>query len=873
MTDFSARPGQPLDDHLDGTERRARTLSPDGTTPHGDDWETLAGVAASLHDLGKYTAAFQSYLDSDRRNPAGEEYHADAGAVATSVALGTREVSDHGALAAGLAVAYHHGGLPDFENVGKDWRGQAADRSDLRGFDLTEWRLRRIDETAPTAARERFESVADGLRLTDVRDGGVPSFENLLGKGEPDRRFYHTLVRLWGTVVCADRFDAGDVSVSPKRPLPAGPEFDFDADASGTTAEWNELKTEARRAAVETLDEAADDESLFRLTLPTGAGKTAAAVAAGAAHADRTGGRLIYALPYTTVVDQVDTELREWFDADPTDPEYTVHHHLARTWTTRDDADEPLADRTAVQHAAAWRAGVVLTTYVQLFESLVGPSAGQARKLAALDDAVIVLDEPQAIPPNWWRAVGEAIDVLRRRYDATVILTTATQPRFSAITDGPEPTELTRRDETFEFLATNERVEFVLDESVRRWVHEGADATVTAPVAARRLLDAAADDDTLAVTATVDSVADLVGAVGEVAAAESDSVDEEGSSDERTAVANLGRLLEEWYDTAGATPRHCVGGEGPDASAVAAEFLETAADELDTAESGDSGPVLVPLTAALRPVDRTVLVAALRRLLDENEETPFDDRSVLAVSTQMIEAGVDVSFDRVFRDLAPIPSLVQTAGRCNRSFGGDTGRVTVWRLAGDPIPSRTIYGSESSDRSDGGTPDRLRPTRAVLGELSSERSVLSETTVVDDLVDRYYARRHRGDEREVTDDELVDEMSKASAATLRAASMIPDDTEDVVVLRSEADRDALERYLGFVAGETDDDGDTDDETFDATSRLLDPLLARVYDSDRLRGQSGVPASVDRHGVGELPFDVVDARDDAAYHTVDGRGLR
>lgn len=55
-------------------------------------------------------------------------------------------------------------------------------------------------------------------------------------------------------------------------------------------------------------------------------------------------------------------------------------------------------------------------------------------------------------------------------------------------------------------------------------------------------------------------------------------------------------------------------------------------------------------------------------------------RQSIVISTQLIEAGVDIDVDIIYRDLAPLDSLVQTAGRCNRSGNKEKGVVNVISL-------------------------------------------------------------------------------------------------------------------------------------------------------------------------------------------------
>ena len=64
----------------------------------------------------------------------------------------------------------------------------------------------------------------------------------------------------------------------------------------------------------------------------------------------------------------------------------------------------------------------------------------------------------------------------------------------------------------------------------------------------------------------------------------------------------------------------------------------------------------------------------------------------IIISTQMIEAGVDIDIDRVYRDFGPMDSINQTAGRCNREWGGKKGVVTLVNLVNEDHYDRPFAG-------------------------------------------------------------------------------------------------------------------------------------------------------------------------------------
>lgn len=142
-------------------------------------------------------------------------------------------------------------------------------------------------------------------------------------------------------------------------------------------------------------------------------------------------------------------------------------------------------------------------------------------------------------------------------------------------------------------------------------------------------------------------------------------------------------------------------------------------------ETAEGTPVL-HLSTRLRPIDRLKLIETAKELTDRGAP-------LLTISTQLVEAGVDISFEQVYRDLAPIDSIVQAAGRCNRSFERDEGRVTVWWLdtpeEQTKTPAEAVYNRGTS----------LLPVAAeTLESVRGDQTTLSETAVARTAVQTYY---------------------------------------------------------------------------------------------------------------------------------------
>lgn len=383
----------PLSEHNLGVTTRAEQFAAAfGAGP-------AARAAGLLHDLGKYSPEFQKYLRdcarADRgqgpRPARGSAPHKQAGAAAAARLAGPLV----------LAILGHHGQIPGLGDAKAALAGVSAEvlaaLQRAAAADCPE-------TTALPAARECVEALARTSRETELLTRMVYSCLVDADALDTEAHFDSTLV--------AER----------RRSLPRPEELRdlLRADQEALSGRANPSPLNRLRAEVYDAcrEAAALSPGVFRLTVPTGGGKTRSSLAFALEHACRHGlNRVIYALPYTSIVDQTAQVFEGVFG-----PGIVLEHHSA---LEADSAGDDLWRRLASQN---WDAPLIVTTTVQFFESLFGNRPGRSRKVHRLARSVIVLDEVQALPPVLLQPLIDGLRLLCERYGTTVLLCTATQP-------------------------------------------------------------------------------------------------------------------------------------------------------------------------------------------------------------------------------------------------------------------------------------------------------------------------------------------------------------------------------------------------------------------------------------------------------------
>ncbi|WP_317930740.1 CRISPR-associated helicase Cas3' [Halioxenophilus sp. WMMB6] len=544
-----------LSDHLLSTAALAHDMALD----IGSQWAELAG---RWHDLGKYRKKFQDYI----RLQSGyekENAHIENGTRAPHSTAGAIHAINTLPTGLGHILAYliagHHAGLPDFFN-GKgslQYRlveGQSEYQQALEA-NIPETILTGDIGLPPDCARHP-EHIATWMRMlfSCLVDADFLDTERYMQPEKTSERAQSLSLE-----TLSQRFEEKMTSLR----------------SASEASDLNKIRNEIYRSC---LDAARWQPGLFSLTVPTGGGKTLSSLAFALEHAKLFNKRrIIYAIPFTSIIEQ-NSEVFRCFLGD----DAVLEHHSNLEVSLE---KENLRNRLATEN---WDAPLIVTTNVQLFESLHAYRTSRCRKLHNLINSVIILDEAQQLPRDFHAPITKIMQQMADHYGVTWVLCTATQP------------VLTEQKDTF----------------------------------GRHLLKG------------LNNVREIIKSPMQLAL-QLKRVDvhlPDAAPSGKTSWEQLSHNLME-HDSVLAIVN---------TRNQARQLTELIADQQNC----------LHLSANMCAEHRSEVIKEIKKRLNDRREGSHCPLRV--VSTQLIEAGVDVDFPVVYRAMAGLDSIAQSAGRCNR---------------------------------------------------------------------------------------------------------------------------------------------------------------------------------------------------------------
>jgi CRISPR-associated endonuclease/helicase Cas3 len=695
--EYIAHRDQKLHEHLEGVAELAKIHAEKiGMGNYGE----LLGL---LHDFGKYSAAFQKYItdaikkndpqfspdeDEEFEDPAGKKGkidHSTAGAQFLSCKNGSSNASKILGQLLALCLVSHHSGLINCLTTDNSGTWDSYSKRLSKNDNKTHGKecARNIDQHI----LERINAILADMSFTkpfEERCRRIVCVSPEVNPFSTVAQFQLGLLArfLFSALIDADRQDTAD-SEKPKtaRYRQQGDYRSWDIlierlENAYKNFEMKNCVDEIRKEiSNHCLHAAKRSKGLFTLTVPTGGGKTLASLRFALGHAEKHHmDRIIYVIPFTTIIDQNAQIVREILEPKecPKDSGKIVLEHHSNIGADVQSWKEKLLTEN-------WDAPVVFTTMVQFLEALFGAGTRGARRMHQLAKAVIVFDEIQTLPINCVHLFNNAINFLVNHCGSTIVLCTATQPLLGSVGEKKGSLKLSEANELMpdvgKLFVNLKRVHVHDCRKSPGWTYS------------------------------------------EIAALAVGQVKTNGSCLVVVNMKKAARII----------------------------FEEAKKDGLE----------VFHLSTGMCPAHRKQILKTIRQKLD-------DEEPILCVSTQLIEAGVDVSFRSVIRMLAGLDSIAQAAGRCNRHGSPEIGHVFVV----NPVEENLDYlkdiavGKEKTNR--------------VLDDYKSDASNYDNDIIGLKMLDWYY-RNYFYERKEVMDYPVTANRNDTLLNLLSCNSMVVDD--------------------------------------------------------------------------------------------------
>ncbi|SEA34693.1 CRISPR-associated helicase/endonuclease Cas3 [Proteiniphilum acetatigenes] len=617
---LKSHPDKLLLNHIQGVRDNVKKL----TNSH------LAELVALLHDLGKINPNFQDKLDPEK-TVNGYSNHAYLSGYAFFCAfccnrnnfevlkqfLQIEDLTQNDLIALVVIIAKHHGNLPDF--CPKDYTGTGASiLSKDETFAL--FRFLNHEQNLPVCEFIRhFLPIEDFRQLlfSSVMQKGYS--EQLVFRDDKNKLaldFFLDFQFAFACVLQADKADAGKIGgfIDKQQQDVRSFSENFSSQLNlylnklDQNSELNKLRTKIRDNALQNIFVGLKSEKhVFELTAPTGSGKTLMMLSLASEIIKEKGAkRIIYALPFLSITEQVETEVLKIFGGQgnfiqriDSKSENIQFENLQKELDGNPTKENILEASILEFQENTFAYPFVITTFVRFFETLLSNRNAELLKLPNFSNCIFLLDEIQALPPRLYGFFVAYLSRFCEKFNSYAIISTATQPNFELPKDNQEAIEFFKDySRPYPLLPLN----YFDSDLFNRYQINYFKNSIDLETLKESIL--AENRSVLVILNTIDDTKELY------------------------------KLLQ---------------------------------DELGNEE-------LLLLNTHFTPRHRKIKIYMAKRRLRE-------DKKIIVISTQLIEAGVDIDFPIVYRDFTTVASIVQSAGRCNRDGKlQEYGKVKLIRL-------------------------------------------------------------------------------------------------------------------------------------------------------------------------------------------------
>lgn len=628
---LKSHPDMLLKDHLQNVAILSKQIISYKSFENNEFFSEIAYRIGFCHDFGKSTSFFQNILDEKRQNTK-YAYHSPISSIFGYFVIYKylKKINKldefwYIPIIGWIVINKHHG---DLINIGDEtFIDNLSDSKEICKKQIDDIRKNNLNEVKmiykdilEIEELEEFFNKFDEI-IEQIRNDGIKiSRDNKID-------YYFYILFFYSVLLDADKLNASKTSLPPREKisLEIVERYKRKEFSSESFSDINSIREKAYKEVLNELDNVNIlNERILSINLPTGIGKTLIGLAVALKLREKIVNnfgyepRIIYSLPFLSIIDQTGEIIEKMIkninnmNTIPSNL-YLKHHHLSDIFYKMKENEEItlIEDiNKSLILTEGWNSEIILTTFVQLFHSLITNRNRAARKFHNIINSIIILDEVQSIPQKYWLLLNEVFKYLTKKFNSWVILVTATEP---LIFKEDEIRSLVRNREYY--FKSFDRYSINLDLNPK-------ELKIFYDELIYKILNNKNKDIMIVVN----------------------TIEESKKIYEHIKLA-ISSKLEGKLD-----------GDGIWKS----KDLE-----------------IIYLSTNILPFIR------LRRI----ERIKNDKIQKIIITTQLIEAGVDISADIVYRDLAPLDCIIQTAGRCNRN-NLNRGDLNVVRLINDKDKSR-----------------------------------------------------------------------------------------------------------------------------------------------------------------------------------------
>lgn len=579
-TEVYSHPDKLLSTHLHNTAKYSEQIILDLPINRNKYYADIAFTIGVCHDYGKSTTFFQDKLFKDDNSI--NARHGFISSILTYYLVkqvyGDRElacISFH-------TVLCHHTNLKNFTEL-SSYVEETYDEDYI---------INQVNNLREHKLLDSFYSKHPIHDFLNNYDTVINELISDLETFEYDNEYYLLHKLFYSVLLDADKMDASNTKKIPRPEINTGIIDEYKKNnLTGNTDSINII----REKAYKEVNEAIDDIDLMKdrilsINLPTGIGKTLTgfnSVLKLQKRIQDTYGytpRIRYVLPHTSTIDQNHKIISDILEHP--DNSILLKHNYLTEMKYNYNTDEEYDDRILIE---GWNSEIVISTFNQLFESMIQGYNNKSRKFHNITNSIILIDEIQSIPYRYYNIINSTLKLLAEAYNCWIIIMTATQP---LIFKEEEIKNLIKNKEyyydkfnRFDFIFHHEKI--TIPELIKNYIEK----------------------------------------------------DINNSHDDLMIVCNTIKSSKKVYDN----------------------IKQIITQDIN----------LTYLSTNITPYEREKRIQEIKNNKDNRR---------IIVTTQLIEAGADISVDKIYRDIAPLDSIIQTSGRCNRNNTKNKGEVHIIKL-------------------------------------------------------------------------------------------------------------------------------------------------------------------------------------------------